>query len=238
MIEKRRWSEYLAEGAALAIFMVSASVFTAILEHYRSPVRDLVPDPFARRALMGAAMGLTAVGIIYSPLGMRSGAHMNPSVTLAFARLGALKRIDALFYVVSQFAGGIVGMLIAYGLLGRALAEPPVDFVLTLPGNAGPVAAVLGELVISFVMMSAVLRVGAHPATMRLTGLVAGVLVMLSITFEAPLSGMSMNPARTFGPAVLAGRFDGLWIYFIAPPLGMLLAAEWFRKDRRTCTTT
>ena len=226
------WREYLAEAAALALFMVSASLFTTLLEHYRSPLREIIPDPFARRALMGAFMGLTAAAIIYSPLGARSGAHMNPSVTLAFVRLGRIARADAAFYVAAQFAGGVIGMLAAHGILGELLTEPAVEFVATRPGTYGELAAVAGELAISFLMMSVVLHLSAHPRTMRWTGAGAAVLVMMNITFEAPLSGMSMNPARSLGPALLAGRFDGLWIYFIVPPLGMLAAAELFHFHR------
>jgi aquaporin Z len=226
------WREYVAEAIALALFMVSASLFTTLLEHYQSPLRTLVPDPLMRRTLMGVAMGLTAAAIIYSPIGARSGAHMNPSVTLAFLRLGKVARGDALLYIVAQFSGGLVGMLVAHGVLGELLAEPAVEFVATRPGNAGELAAVAGEIAISFLTMSLLLRVAAHPRTMRWTGAVAAVLVMLNITFEAPLSGMSMNPARSFGPAVLAGRYDGLWIYFVAPPLAMVMAAEVFRRRR------
>jgi len=226
------WREYLAEAAAIGLFMVSASLFTTVLEHERSPLRAIVPDPFTRRALMGLAMGLTAAAIIYSPIGVRSGAHMNPSVTLAFVRLGKVARADAIFYIVAQFSGGVLGMLVARGVLGELLAEPAVEFITTRPGEAGRLAAALGEIAISFVTMSVLLRVAAHPRTMRWTGVAAALLVMANITFEAPLSGMSMNPARSLGPALLAGRFDGLWIYFLAPPLAMIAAADVFRRTR------
>jgi aquaporin Z len=197
------WREYLAEAAALAAFMLSASLFTTLLEHYQSPLKELIPSPFARRVLMGAAMGLTAAAIIYSPLGARSGAHMNPSVTLAFVRLGKVARADAFFYILAQFGGGLLGILLAHSVLGELLAEPAVDFITTRPGSAGELAAAGGELAISFLMMTVLLRVAANPRSMRWTGAVAALLVMLNITFEAPLSGMSMNPARTLGPAVL-----------------------------------
>lgn len=233
MSRKARWPEYLAEAAALGIFMISASFFTTLLEHYRSPLLAMVPHPLARRALMGLAMGATAAAIIYSPLGARSGAHMNPSVTLAFLRLGRIPRADAVFYLIAQFLGGIAGMLAASFALGGVLAEPSVFFIQTRPGEAGAMAAAAAELAISFITLSVLLRVAAQPHRMKLVGLAAGILVMLNITFEAPLSGMSMNPARSLGPALLAGRFDVLWIYFIAPPLGMLLAVEWFRRSTR-----
>ncbi len=229
---REHWPEYLAEAVALALFMISASVFTTLLEHHESPMRVLVPEATLRRALMGAAMGLTLAAIVYSPLGARSGAHMNPSVTLAFVRLGKVARADALSYILAQFAGAIAGMLAAAALLGDRLSAPAVAFVTTRPGGAGALAAAAGELGISFVMMSVVLRVAADPRTMRWTGVVAGLLVMLYITVEAPFSGMSMNPARTFGPALLAGRFDSLWIYFVVPPLAMFAAAEVFRRGR------
>jgi aquaporin Z len=98
----------------------------------------------------------------------------------------------------------------------------------------GSIAAFIAEGLISFVMMSMVLKVSNHPRLARFTGLCAGALVALYITFEAPLSGMSMNPARTFGPAMLAHTAATLWIYFTAPLAGMLLAAEaYVRIDAR-----
>jgi aquaporin Z len=78
--------------------------------------------------------------------------------------------------------------------------------------------------------MSVVLRVSNTPGLARFTGLFAGALVALYITFEAPISGMSMNPARTFGSAVVGRLWQNLWIYFTAPLLGMLLAAEVYRR--------
>jgi aquaporin Z len=86
--------------------------------------------------------------------------------------------------------------------------------------------AFVAEAVISFGMMLLVLTVSNASRLMRWTGACAGLLVAAYITIEAPLSGMSMNPARTLGPAVLAHTVQSLWIYFTAPPLGMLLAAE------------
>jgi aquaporin Z len=94
----------------------------------------------------------------------------------------------------------------------------------------GSLLAFMAEATISFGMMSMVLRVSNSPHLARFTGLGAGILVATFIIFEAPLSGMSMNPARTFGPSLLAHTVRTLWIYFTAPPLGMLLAAERFAR--------
>ena len=228
---RRHWPEYLMEAALLGGFMVSASLFGSLLEFPGSPVHQAIPHPTVRRALMGMAMGLTAIALVYSPWGSRSGAHFNPALTLAFHRLGMVARADAVWYTVAQFAGGVAGMRVALSLAGVALADPTVHYVATRP-DGGPVAAFGAETVISFGLMLAVLTVSNRPAIARWTGVCAGLLVALYITLEAPISGMSMNPARTFASALVGRTWVGWWIYFTAPPFGMLVATEVYRRWR------
>jgi aquaporin Z len=225
------WPEYLIEAACLGLFMVSACAFGALFEYPASPVRRAIEDPLLRRVPMGLAMGLTAVVLIYSRMGQRSGAHMNPATTLTFLRLAKVAGVDAIGYVVAQFVGGIVGVLVTAPLLGMLLANPAVNYVATVPGTPGRLVAWLAELAMSFGMMLTVLTV-SNGRFARFTGLCAGALVMAYIVVEAPLSGMSLNPARTLGSAVAAGVWSDLWIYFTAPPLGMLLAAEFYVRIR------
>lgn len=220
------WPEYAIEAVLLGLFMISACGFTVLLEHPRSPAHMALPDPTLRRALMGLAMGATAVALIYSPWGKRSGAHFNPATTLTFFRLDRVPRRDALAYVAAQFVGGALGVLAASLALGELLADRATRFAATLPGPAGTAAAFAAEAGIAFVLMSVILRVSNHPTRAHLTGLCAGALVALYITVEAPLSGMSMNPARTLASALFARDWSALWVYFTAPPLGMLAAAE------------
>jgi aquaporin Z len=227
---KKHWPEYLMEAAGLGIFMVSASVFTILLYHPASPALQVLPQEFPRRVLMGLAMGLTAIAIIYSPWGKQSGAHLNPAVTLTFFRLGKVAPWDAVFYVIAQFAGGVAGVVLVAAVVGKLLAHPAVNYVATLPGSGGTSAAFLGEVVIALILMSVVLVVSNTQNLARFTGLFAGACVAAFITFEAPISGMSMNPARTFGSAVLPQLWDSLWIYFLAPPLGMLAAAAGYLR--------
>jgi len=233
---KQHWPEYLMEATELGLFMISACAFTVLLFHPSSPVARIVPDGILRRMLMGIAMGSTAIAIIFSPLGKRSGAHFNPSVTLTYFRLGKVELWDAVFYLVAQFIGGIGGILAAMLLLGRTAANPAVNYAVTVPGPYGVAAAFAAEVLISFLLMSVVLRVSNTRSIARWTGLFAGVLVATYITLESPISGMSMNPARTLSSAVGASVWMSLWIYFIAPPIGMLAAAEVFTrgKTRRT----
>lgn len=223
---KRHWPEYLMEAAGLGLFMTSAGFFGTLVEHPDSPLHQGVANPLVRRMLMGLTMGLTAISIIYSPWGKQSGAHINPSVTLTFFRLGKIEPWDAVFYIAAQFTGGVAGILLVVAALGASLAHPAVNYVATLPGPPGPGVAFLAEVVISFILMSVVLVVSNTRRLGRFTGLFAGVLVATYITLEAPISGMSMNPARTFASAVPAQLWTALWVYFSAPPLGMLLAAE------------
>ena len=226
------WPEYLIEAAGLGIFMLLACAFGTLLGHPASPLVHAIPAPLARRALMGVAMGLTAVGLIYSPWGRRSGAHFNPATTLTFWRLGKVASADAVLYVLAQAIGGIAGVVLAAALLGSWLAAPDVRYVATLPGVVGPLGAFLAEIAITFVLMSVVLGASNTAGLARLTGLFAGALVAIYITLEAPLSGMSMNPARSLASALPAGTWATLWIYFTAPPLGMLLAAELYVRRR------
>jgi aquaporin Z len=226
----RHWPEYVIEAAGLGFFMISACLFGTILEHPSSPIRQAITDPLLRRVLMGLAMGLTAITIIYSPWGKQSGAHINPSITLTFFRLGKVKTWDAIFYVVAQFIGGSLGVLIAAVFLGSLLADPGVNYVATLPGRYGLAAAFAAEVIISFVLMYVVLAVSNNASVHRFTGLFAAILVATYITLEAPVSGMSMNPARTLGSALSAQTWTALWLYFTAPVLGMLLAAETYLR--------
>lgn len=227
---KRHWPEYLMEAAGLGAFMLSACVFAALLEHPASPIHQAIASGLARRALMGVAMGLTAIGIIYSPWGQQSGAHLNPAVTLAFLRLGKIEPWDAAFYALAQFAGGIIGVTLAVVTFGAAVRHPSVHYVATVPGPGGPWAALGAEAAISLGLMTTVLLVSNTPALARRTGLFAGALVALYITAVAPISGMSMNPARSTASAVPAHVWTAVWVYFVGPPLGMLLATELYRR--------
>jgi aquaporin Z len=214
------------EAALLGIFMLSACLFTALLFYPGSPVPQLISDPFVRRAIMGLAMGSTAVALNYSAWGKQSGAHYNPAVTLTFTRLGKIAPGDAVAYVGAQFAGAVLGVLAAALLLRAMLEHNEVHYAVTRPGAKGVLVAFVAEAVISCILMTVVLTVSNRARVARFTGLFAGLLVATFITFEAPLSGMSMNPARTAGSGFWAHDWTAWWIYFTAPLLGMLVAAE------------
>ncbi|MGQ0695239.1 MAG: MIP/aquaporin family protein [Nitrospiraceae bacterium] len=225
-VVREHWPEYLMEAAGLGIFMVSAAVFTTLFEYPHSVVYAAIPDPLVRRVCIGIAMGLTAIGLIYSPWGKQSGAHLNPAVTLTFFRLGKIEGVDATFYVIAQSLGGLIGVLLSAAAIGAAIEHPAVNYVVTVPGKSGAPLAFLAELCISFGLMLTILLASNHRTLAALTGLMAGCLVATYISIEAPISGMSMNPARTFSSALPAHLWTAFWVYLTAPPMGMLLAAE------------
>lgn len=222
---RAHWPEYLIEGALLGIFMLAACLATVACVLPASPLARALPDPLMQRTLIGLAMGLTAVGLIYSPWGKRSGAHMNPAVTIAFAALRKVDAWDAAFYIIAQFVGGSIGVLLSWGLVGGLLADPSVDWIVTVPGTHGVGVAFAAEAVISFVLFLAILFASNRARLAPYTGIIAGVLIAGYVVIEAPLSGMSMNPARSVASAVFAGTYRAMWVYFTAPTVAMLVAA-------------
>jgi aquaporin Z len=223
---RSHWPEYLIEAWALGTFMICAGVFATLFDFPGSPAHQAIGEATARRVLVGIAMGLTAIALIYSPWGQRSGAHMNPAVTLTFLRLRKIKPWDALFFTLAQFVGGLLGVALVAQVLGDAFTSAPVNYATTMPGPQGPWVALVAEIAISALLMLTILMVSNTPRIARFTGVVAGVLVASYISLEAPFSGMSMNPARSFASAAPALMWQHFWIYLVAPVLGMLAGAQ------------
>lgn len=240
---KLHWPEMLIEAWGLGLFMVVAGFCATGLFSPLSPIHDWGPQGTARGLLMGTAMGLTAIGIIYSPWGKRSGAHLNPAVTLAFFRLGKLTGTDAVSYVLAQFLGGTAGVGLVALVIGAPFRAPPpqgLHCIVTEPGVWGWMGAALAEGLMALTMMTMVLVVSNTPRLAPFTGMFAGGLVTLFITVASPISGMGINPARSFASAFHAGSWHFFWIYLLVPPLAMLLAVQLYLSlsaadPRRLC---
>jgi aquaporin Z len=222
----RHWDLYLYEGAELAIFMISACCFTVWLFDPAYPALHFLPGNALRRLLMGIAMGATAILIIQSPMGKRSGAHFNPAITMTYFRLGKIGIWDAVFYVLFQFLGGAFGVAVSALCLGSSIAVPSVNYAVTVPGIYGTPAAFCAEFFMATLLMAVVLWFSNRPSISAYTSYLVGILIMFYILLFAPVSGFSINPARTTGSAIFAHVWTALWLYFLAPPLGMLIAAE------------
>jgi len=229
----QKWPVYLIEAWALGTFMVMASFVVILVEHPALPVRTAIPSPLLRRALIGLAMGLTATSLIYSRWGKRSGAHLNPAVTVAQWQLNRITTTDAGAYIVAQFVGGSLAIGVLHGLMPYVMTHPAVNHVATVPGSAGVWVALACEFLMAFGMLTMVLTLSNSRRLSPYTGYFVGLLVALYITVEAPYSGMSMNPARTVSSALWAGIWTGWWVYFIGPVAGMSLAGWLYRRQYR-----
>ncbi|MBK7625633.1 MAG: aquaporin [Bacteroidales bacterium] len=239
---RKNWSTYLIEAWALGMFMVSACFFVIIIEHPDMPVRNMIQDAFVRRMMTGLAMGITAILLIYSKWGIRSGAHMNPAVTITFLILNRIRREDAFWYIAFQFAGGFFGIAIFKLFLFNYISFPTVNYVVTIPGQQGELVALGIEFLLSAILITVVLISSNYTKIAPYTGFIVGILLLLYITFTAPMSGMSINPARTFASAVNSGEWYGWWLYFLGPVSGMLSGGyfyrSWYRrKNQGDCTT-
>jgi len=225
---KMNWRLYLMEALGLAIFMVSACFWGAMLEASYSPLHMALPNPLVRLLIMGVGMGLTAGFIFYSPYTSPSGSHINPAVTITFLRLGRINGNDAFFYIVFQFLGGTLAVLMMRMLMSRTLIDAPVNSLVTVPGYAGTPAAAFTEFCIAFCMMSMILFTTESELLKNYTRIIASLLVCVYVIIAGPVSGFGMNPARTLASALPAHIYTALWVYMLMPFAGMLGAAEMF----------
>jgi aquaporin Z len=213
------------EGAEIAVLMLSTCVCGTLLYSSDSPLNFLGLQQVSRSFLMGIGVAITTFLIVLSPFGRRTGAHLNPAVTLSFFWLRRVHRWDAACYVVAHFAGAVFGVLIARQVLGSRLSDPPVRYLVTLPGIYGSPVAFLCEFLLSASLMGAVLYGSNHRLSFRFTPVFVALLTVSYYALSSSISGFSVNPARSFSSALFAWIWQGIWIYFLAPAVGMLTVA-------------
>ena len=234
---KTELRKYIDEARGLGLFMISAAFFDALFQYPGLPLRHLIASALLRRFLVGLAMGLTALYIFTSKFGKQSGAYINPAVTLIRYRLGDISFTDAIFYTLFQLIGGSFGVYLVALLFPVWMANPDINYVVTAPGKPGIWVAFILEFFISFVLISVVLLMGIRKKWDRYTPYAVSALITIFITTEAPYSGMSMNPARTFASAIVAGEWTSFWLYCTAPVFGMLAGERLYLKIRNYYST-
>lgn len=225
--------KYRDEAFGLGLFMISAGFFDALIEYPGLPFRHLISSSLLRRFLVGLAMGLTALFIFTSKFGKQSGAYINPAVTVIRFRLGDIRSKDAIFYIIFQLIGGSLGLYLVVLLFPTWMRDPEINYIVTRPGQSGIVVAFILELLISFILIVVVLFMSLRKKWDAYTAYVVSGLIVLFITVESPYSGMSMNPARTFASAIVAGEWNAFWLYCTAPLLGMLAGEYVYRSARK-----
>jgi aquaporin Z len=225
---KKNRKHYLQEALGLAIFMISACFFSAMLFAEKSSWHSSLSNDMHRNVLMGIMMGATALFIFYSPFTAPSGSQINPAVTITFLRLGKMCHWDAVFYIIAQFIGGTLAVFMMQLLMGSILVDAPIQSAVTVPGPDGVWPALITEFIIAFITMTMVLFTSNHDKLKKYTRLFAACLVCTWVITAGPVSGFGMNPTRSLSSALPSGIWTSFWIYLLIPFAGMLSAAEFF----------
>ena len=233
---RRHWCYYLAEAAGIMAFLTVSSVAAVVFHHPDSAVaRAFGPEAWVQRAGVGTALGLLITAMANSPWGKRSGAHFNPAVTLGFWQLGYIATADALWYALAQFSGALLAGTGLFWLLKPWFSHPDIHYNTTIPIEVphGWALALAAEILISAALMLVLLWALHSPKRKPWAGALAGLTLAVFVVVEAPLSGMSLNPARTLGTPVAAGTGPGLWLYFVGPFGAMWATAALYQRYRQ-----
>jgi aquaporin Z len=217
------WRLFLCELSGTAVLVLVGLSFVIGMFGAGSPMTQLLPNEGLRRLITGFLFGTTGASIALSAVGKESGAHINPAVTMVFWLFRKLDGWTAVVYVLGQLIGGLIGSLplLAFGARGRSVA-----FGATLPGAGYPTQAVLlGEVVTTFTMVSLLLVFIGFRRLRPFTPGIFPPLYAIMVYLEAPISGTSTNPARSLGPAIVSGEWQGWWIYWVGPLIGAFLAS-------------
>jgi aquaporin Z len=227
---KKNFSAYLMEASGLAGFVLLAGLLTIFLEHPDMPVMksELQDYKMLRRIPLGIILGVY-IAIVVLLFGKKSGAHINPSVTWTFYRLGKINFKQAIIYTIAQFAGAICAAQFLKYALGDLFSHPMINYSVTEPKPPhGTMTAFIAEFIISFILMLILLIASSSKKLEKKVPLITGILIAIYLIIEIPFSGMSLNPARSFGGALAANKWEHLWVYFVSPTLAMLAASEVF----------
>jgi MIP family channel proteins len=211
-------------GTFILIFTGCAVATAAILQ--RSTAGPLSYDSLA----VALAFGL-ALTVVVAAIGHVSGAHVNPAVTLGLAATNKFPWQFVPIYIGAQLVGAILGAIavwVTYGEPGRELA----DVAATFPAeDVGDIQAFLVEVLVTFILVFVVISVATDDrAPAGVAPLAVGFALACGVLIAGPVTGGSLNPARSLGPMIIAGRFDAVWVYILAPIVGAVLAA--FVYDR------
>ncbi|XGV97660.1 MAG: MIP/aquaporin family protein [Leptolyngbya sp. BL-A-14] len=225
------WAEYAAElfGTSFNLFVGLSAV---VLDFGQGlPMETLIPDRSLRLLLTGLLFAGSGSLVAISPLGRLSGGHINPSVTLAFWAQGKMHRQDVVGYIMAQFLGALLGVVLLVTVWREHAAS--IYNGMTLPGSTYSTwVAFWAEVSITFLLVLLIFIFVSSPRLMRWTPLMTWLVVAAMVWLESPISGTSLNPARSFAPALVTALWKDQWLYWIAPPLGSLFAVVAFRLFR------
>ncbi|MER7245750.1 aquaporin [Kribbella sp. NPDC000426] len=214
------WREWGAELAGTGVLMFAVVTAKDWAVQAGQPFADL----HWRIAIVAVVAGLAVVAVALSPLGRRSGAHLNPAVTLGLWWQHAVGRADLSGYVVAQTVGGVLGIA-AGRAWGEDISAPPVRWALISPSPTLPLMlGVAIEAVATFVQLALVFWLLLDKRTAPWTAPAAGAMLTVSIVALATTTGAAFNPVRGLAPDLLASAYPGIWIYLVGPLIGGSMA--------------
>jgi aquaporin Z len=216
------WALFVSELIGTALLVLVGLSLVILMFGTGTPMARLIPSEGLRRLITGFLFGTTGALIALSPVGMQSGAHINPVVTLAFRLMGKIDLRTTLGYVIAQLSGAILGALplFAWSSMGRSVA-----FGATLPGPGYAIQTVLlGEVITTFTMVALLAVFLGFRKIRPFTPAIFPPLYAIMVWAESPISGTSTNPARSLGPAIVSGQWEGWWIYWVGPLIGTIAA--------------
>jgi aquaporin Z len=216
------WREWFAEFAGTALLVIGGLGAVTLDFGRHSPVAPYLSSHSLRLLLTGVLFAGTGSLIALSPLGRTSGAHLNPAVTLAFWLGRKMHRHDFGIYVAAQCAGAVAGTALLR-LVWPDFAS--VGYGVTQPASwLGVIGALAVECAMTAALIVTILLFVSSIRTARWTPLAVWVVVTLLVWQGASMTGTSLNPARSLGPALVAPNLSNLWIYLVGPPLGAVIA--------------
>ena len=172
--------------------------------------------------LAGAAFahGFVVIAFIYA-YGHISGTHINPAVTLGLLIAGEIEFVAAIGYWIVQFLGGILGAV----MLNVLLPNPGDLGVTILSEGVTPVQGLIIEILLTFFLVNTIFNTAVNGKAGNFAGIAIGLALIACIFMGGPLTRASLNPARTLGPAIASGNYTDIWLYFVGPCVGAILAA-------------
>lgn len=224
----RTFHIYLSEFTGTALLVLAGLSIVIFNNGDGSIIREWVPDDGWRRALTGLLFGSTGCLITLSPIGKISGAHINPTVSIAFWMKGRMSLRHTLGFILAQMTGAVAGglPLLLWGKMGASVAY---GATIPLPGPGGIRTAFAGEVITSFGLIAGIFFFTGHRNLRRYTPFLMPPLFCIMVFAEGRISGTSTNPARSFGPAVVSRIWTAYWIYWIAPVIGAIIAVLLFK---------
>ncbi len=220
---KYRSKFFISEFLGTAILLLGGLSIVILMFGADSPMAQIIPAVKIRQIITGFIFGSIGASIALSPIGKVSGAHINPAVTMVFWLFRKIEGRLMITYILAQLTGAVVGSLplLFWGQFGKS-----IDYGVTVPGSGYSTSAVfLGEVITTFTMVSLLSIFIGFRKIRKFTPFMFPFLYAIMVPLESAISGTSTNPARSLGPAVISGNWEGWWIYLIGPLTGSFMAS-------------